>query len=83
MNFEDILLKKRHECICTECKNIFLSNRIPVPRIKKCLFAKIKAVKNGKKNLSHQVLACKSDYKSSIPCPKCKSKKVVLISILD
>ena len=68
-------------CFCSDCNYSFRSNRIPLPMKRKLFGRKRKILINS--DAKHCIQVDNADFKSSVRCPKCNGRHVILCAIMD
>jgi predicted Zn-ribbon and HTH transcriptional regulator len=68
-------------CFCSDCNYSFSSNRIPLPMKRKLFGRKGKTLINS--DAKHCVQVDDTDLKSSVRCPKCNGRHIILCAIED
>jgi hypothetical protein len=85
-----MLPKSKYLCFCADCKNHFLSDKMPIP--KKNVFSKLGIFQKRRDDSTsveaHSLCVSsasveKNKLESSVQCPKCGGRNVILEAIAD
>ncbi|MBR3814444.1 MAG: hypothetical protein IKK38_11305 [Spirochaetaceae bacterium] len=77
--------KAKYQCICSDCKHIFVSDKSPLPR--KSAFSRKGAQADASASTENRAPAFSAEQlkaeKSPIRCPKCGGQHILLGAISD
>ena len=81
--------KTKYQCICSDCKHVFMADKIPLRQKSSFsrIFGKKEAQTDGSESAEHRAPAFSVDSlkaeKSPVCCPKCGGQHILLGAIQD